>query len=75
MRTLERRNILDLAQNEHKQILERMRRNCERALAIFWNINLDELCPEDREQAYHQIHTLREIVRILSPEFEKQRRS
>jgi hypothetical protein len=49
-----------------------MRRNCERALAILWNINLDELCPEDREQAHHQMHTLSEIVRIPSPEFEKQ---
>ena len=34
-------------------------------------IELDDLSPESREQIYCQIHTLREIVRILSSDFEK----
>jgi hypothetical protein len=70
MRTPET-NILDRAKSEVEQIFERMRRHCEGALAIFRHINLGELSPEDREQAHHQIHTLREIVRILSSEFEE----
>ena len=63
--------ILDRAESEVEQIFERMRRHCERALAIFRDINLDELSPENREQVHRQIHTLREFVRILSPDFEK----
>ena len=48
-----------------------MRQNCEQALRIIRDIDLDDLSPENREQLYGQIHTLREIVRILSPDFEK----
>jgi aspartyl/asparaginyl-tRNA synthetase len=64
-------NILDRAESEVEQIFERMRRHCERALAILRDINLDELSPENREQVHRQIHALREFVRILSPDFEK----
>ena len=65
-------NTLDRAESEVEQIFERMRRHCEGALAIFRHINLDELSPENREQVHRQIHMLREMFRILSPDFEKQ---
>ena len=48
-----------------------MRLNCEVALEIIRGIDLHGLNPASRERLYSQIHTLREIVRILSPEFEK----
>lgn len=57
--------------NELEQILERMRLNCELALEIIRRLDLDRLTPASRERLHSQIHTLREIVRILSPEFEK----
>lgn len=65
------RNIAERARKEFEQILERMRRNSEHALEIIRDIELDDLSPESREQLCGQIHTLREIVRILSPDFEK----
>jgi len=34
-------------------------------------VNLEELSPQDREYICGQIHTLREMARILSPDFEK----
>ena len=64
-------NILDRGEKELEQIFERMRRNCEDALAILRHINLEELSTENREHVYSQIHTLREMVRIFSPDFEK----
>jgi hypothetical protein len=64
-------NIVERARKELEQIFERMRRNCEAGLEIFQDIDLDGLRPESREQLYGQIHTFREIVRILSPDFEK----
>jgi hypothetical protein len=64
-------DILDRAENELEQIFERMRRHCESALGIFRHINLDELSPENREHICDRIHTLREMARILSPDFEK----
>ena len=57
--------------SELEQIFERMRLNCELALEIIRRLDLDHLDPASRERLYDQIHTLREIVRILSPEFEK----
>jgi len=57
--------------NELEQIFERMRLNCELALEIIRRFDLDRLSHASRERLYSQIHTLREIVRILSPEFEK----
>ena len=63
-------NIL-LRANELEQIFERMRWNCEAALEIIRNIDLNDLSPESRESLCGQIHTLREMVRILSPNFEK----
>ena len=42
-----------------------------RALEIIGDIELNDLSPEIREQLYDQIHTLREIVRLLSPDFEE----
>ena len=48
-----------------------MRRNCESALEILRGIELDGLSPEVREQLCDRIQTFREIVRILSPDFEK----
>ena len=71
MRTPETK-ILNRAGSELEQIFERTRRHCESALAIFRHVNLDELSPENREQVHGQIHTLREMFRILSPDFEKQ---
>jgi aspartyl/asparaginyl-tRNA synthetase len=64
-------NILDQAENELEKIFKRMRRNCEEALELLRHINLEELSPEQREQIHLRIHTLREMVRILSPDFEK----
>jgi hypothetical protein len=64
-------NILDRGEKELEQIFERTRRNCEDALAIVRHINLEELSPENREHICGKIHTLREMVRILSPDFEK----
>jgi hypothetical protein len=63
--------ILFPARSELEEISERMRRNCEAALEIIRNIDLDDLSPESRECLCGQIHTLREMVRILSPNFEK----
>ena len=34
-------------------------------------MNLEELSPQDREYICGQIHTRREMARILSPDFEK----
>jgi hypothetical protein len=65
------KNVLDRSQKELEQTFERMGRNCEDALAVLRHINLDEVSPENREQVHDQIHTLREMVRILSPDFEK----
>ena len=64
-------NIVERATNEIEQIYERMNRNCEVALEIIQGIEMEDLSLESREQLYGQIHTLREIVRILSPDFEK----
>jgi hypothetical protein len=64
-------NIFDGAENELEEIFKRMRRNCEEARAIFRHIDLDKLSPKKREQVSSQIHTLREMVRILRPEFGK----
>jgi hypothetical protein len=63
--------FLSRASNELEEISGRMRRNCEGALEIIRNIGLDDLSPESREWLCGQIHTLREMVRILSPNFEK----
>jgi hypothetical protein len=63
--------ILFPARSELEEISERMRRNCEAAVEIIRNIDLDDLSPESRECLCGQIHTLREMVRILSPNFEK----
>jgi hypothetical protein len=64
-------NILERATKECERIFERMRQNCEQALEIIRDMDLDDLSPESREQLDGQIHTLREMVRILSPDFEK----
>jgi hypothetical protein len=64
-------NVLDRSEKELEQIFERIGRNCEHALAIFRHIKLEELSTENRERVYSQIHTLREMARILSPDFEK----
>ena len=48
-----------------------MRRNCKAALEIIQGIEMQDLSLDSREQLYDRIHTLREIVRILSPDFEK----
>ena len=65
------RTISFRANNELEQIFERMRRNYEAALEIIRIMDLDDLSPESREWSCGQIHTLREMVRILSPNFEK----
>ena len=65
------RTISFRASNELEQIFERMRRNCEAALEIIRDIELDDLRPQSRERLCDRVHTLREIVRMLSPEFEK----
>ena len=65
------RNTVERARKELEQVFERMRRNCESALEIMRGIEVDDLSPESREQLCGQIHTLREMVRILSPDFEK----
>jgi hypothetical protein len=70
MRALET-NVLDQAESELEQIFERMGRNCEGALELFRHVNLEELSPQDREYICGQIHTLREMARILSRDFEK----
>jgi hypothetical protein len=64
-------NTLSRGNNELEQTFERMKLNCELALEIIRRFDLDHLNPASRERLYSQIHTLREIVRILSPEFEK----
>lgn len=63
--------VLSRGNNELEQILGRMRRNCEHALEVIRDSDPDDLSPESREQLYGQIHTLREIVRLLSPDFEQ----
>ena len=63
--------VLSRANNELEQILDRMRRNCEAALEILRDIEMDGLSPQSREQLYDRVHTLREMVRILSPDFEE----
>jgi hypothetical protein len=63
--------MLDRIENELDQILDRTRRNYQDALEIIRDIELDDLSPESRERLYGQIHALREMVRILSPEFQK----
>jgi len=63
--------VLDRIENQLDQILDRTRRNYQDALEIIRDIELDDLSPESREQLYGQIHTLREMVRILSPDFQK----
>ncbi|PWT84184.1 MAG: hypothetical protein C5B58_05115 [Acidobacteria bacterium] len=64
-------NILSRGNKELEQVFERMRLNCEVALELIRGIDLHRLNPASRERMYSQIHTIREIVRILSPEFEK----
>jgi hypothetical protein len=64
-------NTLSRGNNEVEQTFERMKLNCELALEIIRRLDLDHLNPVSGERLYSQIHTLREIVRILSPEFEK----
>lgn len=64
-------NILSRANNELEQILERIRLNCEVALEIMQGVEMQDLSLESREQLYGRIHTLREIVRTLSSDFEK----
>jgi hypothetical protein len=64
-------NNLSRGDSELEQTFERMRLNCELALEIIRRLDLNRLNPASRERLYSQIHTLREIVRILSPEFEK----
>lgn len=63
--------IIIRAINELEQTVERMRLNCEVALEIIRGIDLRNLSPASRERLYSRIHTLREIIRILSPDFEK----
>jgi hypothetical protein len=65
-------DVLSRANNELGQVFERTKLNCELALEIIRRLDLEHLNPASRERLYSQIHTLREIVRILSPEFEKQ---
>ena len=48
-----------------------MRRNCEATLGVIQGIDMQDLSLESREQLYGRIHTLREIVRTLSFDFEK----
>ena len=64
-------DVLLRDKNEVEQILDRMRRNCEAALEVIQDADPDDLSPESREQLYGQTHTLREIVRLLSPDFEQ----
>ena len=64
-------NTLSRGDCELEQTFERMRLNCELALEIIRRLDLNRLNPASRERLYSQIHTLREIVRILSPDFEK----
>ena len=63
-------NILESATKECEWIFERMRQNCEDALEIIRDMDLGDLSAES-EQLHGRIHTLREIVRILSCDFEK----
>ena len=63
--------MVERANKELEQIFERIRRNCESALEILQNIELDGLSPEIREQLYDRTHTFREMVRILRPDFEE----
>ena len=63
--------ILDRIENELDQILDRTRRNYQDALEIIRELELEDLSPESREQLYSQIHAFREMVRILSPDFQK----
>ena len=63
--------ILLRGNHELEQIFERMRRNCEQALEIIRDIERDDLSPQSRQRLCDRVHTLREIVRILTPDFEK----
>lgn len=63
--------ILDRIENELDQILDRTRRNYQDALEIIRDIEPNDLSPERREQLYGQIHALREMVRILRPDFQQ----
>jgi hypothetical protein len=63
--------IFERIENELDQILDRTRRNYQDALEIIRDIEVDDLSPESREQLYGQIHAFREMVRILSPDFQK----
>jgi hypothetical protein len=63
--------ILDPIENDLDQILDGTRRNYQDALEIIQNLEVDDLSPESREELYGQIHTFREMVRILSPDFQK----
>ena len=64
--------ILFRANHELEQIFERMRRNCEQALEIIRDIKRDDLSPQSRQRLCDRVHTLREIVKILTPDFEKE---
>jgi hypothetical protein len=64
-------NILFRANTELEQLYERMSRNCNVALEIIQGMEMQDLSPESREQLYSRVHTLREIVRILSSDFEE----
>jgi hypothetical protein len=64
-------DVLFRGNNELEQILGRMRWNCEHALQVIRDTDPEDLSAESREQLYGQIHTLREIVRLLSPDFEQ----
>jgi hypothetical protein len=63
-------NILESVTKECEGIFERMRRDCEDALEIIRDMDLGDLSAESREQLHDRIHTLREIVRMLSCDFE-----
>jgi hypothetical protein len=63
--------ILDRIENELDQILDRTRRSYQDALEIIRDLKPDDLSPEKHEQLNGQIHALREMVRILSPDFQK----
>jgi hypothetical protein len=64
------RTILFQANNDLEQIFDRMSRNCEAALEIIQDIELDDLSAQSRERLCDRVHTIREIVRVLSPGFE-----
>jgi hypothetical protein len=64
-------NILSRANNEAEQTLGRVSRNCEHSWQVIRDADSVDLSPESREQLYGLIHTLREIVRLLRPDFEQ----